>query len=424
VYRQLIQQNPGFTRLWLSQIVSLLGDWFSTIVLAVMVQRFTQGTGYSGLAVSGLFLAQSLPPLLASPVAGVLVDRLNRKQLLVWSNLLRVFVVLGFLLVRGPDDLWLLYTLRVLQFFLSSVFEPGQSAIVPSLVKTPIQLNLANTVLSTTWSVMLAVGAVVGGIVGGLYGADTAIIIDAVTFLVAGGLILTIQVGEPVITNTEEDPNATEDRSFAEALRYFGRQPGKIGNLLVKGGGAIGNIDTILTFYATNLFILGAGGELGLGILFSGFGVGAAIGPFLLNRYHGNTMIGLRRMVFVGFGLIVVGWFAFGAAPSLWLAAFAVGLRAMGVSANWVYSTTLIQKSVPDAYLGRAFSLDMGAFYLASVISTPIHGLLIDAFGATHIRIIVYCTALAAGIPLVLWGLHAARQEKHANRGEKARVSS
>lgn len=409
MYWRLLRDNPGFTKLWLSQVVSLLGDWFSTIVLAIMIREFTRDTGYSGLAVSGLFLAQSLPPLLASPVAGVLVDRFDRKTLLVWSNWLRALVMLGFLLVNDASLLWLLYTLRVVQFFLSAVFEPGQSAIVPSLVHGPGQLSRANTVLNITWSVMLAVGAVIGGIVGGVFGAQAAIVIDAVTFVIAGAILATLDVGAARPSVVVADADASDDRSFREALRYLRRNPARFGNVLVKGGSSVGNMDTILTFYATSVFVLGANGELSLGVLFAGFGVGALLGPLALNHYHGDTTHGLRRMVAVGFGFITVGWFAFGAAPGLWLAAAAVALRAVGGSANWVYSTTLIQKTVPDQYLGRVFALDMAGFYLVSVVSTVVHGVLIDAFGDERIRTIVYLTGAVSALPLVWWWWRTAR---------------
>jgi MFS family permease len=416
VYWRLLRDNPSFTRLWLSQVVSLLGDWFSTIVLAIMIREFTRDTGYSGLAVSGLFLAQTLPPLLASPVAGVLVDRLDRKMLLVWSNLLRAVVVLGLLFVTDASMLWLLYTLRVIQFFLSAVFEPGQSALVPSLVHSPGDLNRANTVLNITWSVMLAVGAVIGGIVGSIFGVQVAIIIDALTFLLAGGLLAEIQVKQLNVAPITDKSDNDDDRSFREALRYLRRHPSRISSTLVKGGSSVGNMDTILTFYATSVFVWGANGELSLGLLFSAFGVGALFGPLMLNRYHGNTVQGLRRMIGVGFAFITLGWFAFGASPVLWVAAIAVAFRAIGGSSNWVYSTTLIQQTIPNNYLGRVFSLDMAGFYLVSVVSTLIHGIVIDAIGDERIRAIVYVTGAVSALPFILWWVHISRQEATAQR--------
>ncbi|MEO1663913.1 MAG: MFS transporter [Chloroflexota bacterium] len=410
-YLTLLRQNPGFRRLWLAQVISLLGDWFSTIVLSALIRDLTVGSGYEGLAISFFFVTQTFPPLLASPIAGWMVDQFDRKTLLVWSNWLRAIVVLGFLLVQSVDMLWLLYTLRVVQFALSSVFEPGQSAIVPSLVDTK-DLTLANTLLSVTWSVMLAVGAVIGGIVGALFGLEVAIIVDAISFIIGGAILYSITVPERTDEKTTVTDDASEDRSFAEALRFFRRNPEMTAPMAVKFGGSIGNIDTVLTLYATSLFVLGDSGELSLGILYGAFGVGALIGPFVLNRFHEETLPGLSRMILIGFLWITLAWFGLGAAASLWMAAITMGFRAMGNSVNWVYSTTMIQKMVPDNYLGRAFAIDMGGFYLASGTSLLVHGWVIDAIGLDALRDVVYWTGAVSFIPLVAWAAYVYRQRR------------
>jgi MFS family permease len=104
-YWQLVRRNPGYARLWLAAAVSLLGDWFNTIVLLALVSRFTEG---SGVAISVFLLARTVPPLLIGPYAGVLADRFNRKYLMIAADLLRAAVVLGFLAAtRIPTpDLW------------------------------------------------------------------------------------------------------------------------------------------------------------------------------------------------------------------------------------------------------------------------------------------------------------------------------
>src|SRR5215475_4962809 len=105
-YIKLLRTSPNYLRLWVAQAVSLLGDWFSTIALSTLVARYSNG---SGVAVSGLLLARFVPPMLVGPFAGVLIDRMNRKHLLIFSDALRTVIVLMFLLATSPDRLWLIY---------------------------------------------------------------------------------------------------------------------------------------------------------------------------------------------------------------------------------------------------------------------------------------------------------------------------
>lgn len=426
-YVSLLRRSPGYWRLWLAQVISLTGDWFGTIVLSTLVARYSDG---SGLAISLFLMARFLPPLLFGPFAGVLVDRFDRRKILIYSNILRTFVVLGFLLADSPDRLWIIYALTLVQFTLSALFEPGQSAITPSLVKRD-DLVLANTLASITWSVMLAFGALIGGVTSALFGPVVAIVFDSLTFAVAALMIASIKP-EHAIANppTEDDEDEGEDGSFREGLRYLREHPATVATMLVKGGYSIGNIDLLMTIFATQIFIMGTDGNLSLGIMYSAFGLGAVIGPLLLNLFHDESIVQMRYMIAIGFLWGVLSWLIMGGATTIWMLSVALIVRAMGGSANWTYSMVIIQKSVPDRYLGRVFSLDLAFFQLITVLSTIAHGLAVDlmtadkvyqAFGQVAvtdsllqvvelfvpgnpaIRVIVYATAVVSTIPFLAW---------------------
>lgn len=412
-YWQLLQRNPGFTLLWLAQVISLTGDWFNTVVLSALVAQYSNG---SGLAISLFLMARFLPPLVVSPFAGILVDRFNRKNLLIASNLLRAMVVPIFLVVNSPDLLWLIYVVTIVQFVLSSIFEPGQAAIIPALTE-PDDLVEANTLVSITWSVMLALGAVLGGVFTYFFGKDAALIMDALTFLIAGLCIWRIDYdperGRKLAKAAGVEPAEEEDTSFREGLRYALRTPQILAALFVKFGNSIGNVDTVMTVFATQLFVVGAGGELSLGILYSSFGVGAFVGPILTNRINDGSVFRMRRLILIGFVTIVVGWLLLGFSYALAVAAIAIFVRALGGSINWTYSTIIIQKTAPDAKLGRMFSLDFAGFQLATVVSTLIHGLLIDLVGAEQVRIIAIGTAVVSVLPVLFWMFMLPRLERY-----------
>ena len=170
-YIELVQGNRDFRHLWFGQIISLLGDWFNLIGSAALIAGLTR----SGLAVGGLFVVRSLAPFLISPLAGVAADRYNRKHLLILADLTRGVTVLGFLLVRNPGQVWLLYVLTFIQLAIGGLFFPARNAILPDITAAH-ELGAANALSSTTWSVMLAFGAALGGLATGLWGIYPAFV--------------------------------------------------------------------------------------------------------------------------------------------------------------------------------------------------------------------------------------------------------
>ena len=120
-YLGLLKGNRAFRYLWAGQVVSLTGDWFNLIASAALIATLTQ----SGTAVGGLFVVRMLAPFLVSPFAGVVADRYNRKAILMSTDILRCFVVLGFVLVREPQHVWLIYLLTMVQSASQGFFFPG-----------------------------------------------------------------------------------------------------------------------------------------------------------------------------------------------------------------------------------------------------------------------------------------------------------
>lgn len=409
-YLRLLQKNPDYTRLWLAQVVSLLGDWFNTIVLSALVANYSGG---SGTAVSGFLLARFIPSLIIGPFAGTLIDRFNRKNLLIASDVSRALVVLLLLFATGPDTLWLIYLMTFIQFSLSTVFEPGRNAIMPSLLHKE-DLVLANTLGSVTWSVMLAGGAIIGGLVAASFGAAFALIVDSITFLVSAVLIAGITVRPDYVRAVHQDtaaPTSTE-RGFRDGLRYLRQRPGLAATLLVKLGQSLGNVDALMIIYATELFVVGEDGIISLSLMYAAFGLGAVIGPLALNHFNDGSVRVMRRLIIIGYAWITLAWLVFGGASSLALVSLALVVRAMGGSVNWTYSSVIIQKSVADEYLGRMFSLDMIGFQLASAASILITGQLVDSLGVENVRVIVLGMGALSLVPLVLWGWVVRYMEK------------
>ncbi len=400
-YLRILSVYPDFRRLWLANVISLAGDWFNTIVMSALVVRYSPGR--EGTAISLLLLARFVPPMIISPLGGVLIDNLNRKHLLIASNLLRALVVLSFLwVIDNPALLWVVYLLNIVQFVLGAVFEPGQASMIPSLVAQEDWVQ-ANTLFNVTWSVMLAFGAAVGGLVTTLFGAAFALAVDALTFLLGAWLIWRIK--SYTFTPPKARQRAASQRSggLVEGLRFLRRMPQVSTTLLVKFGTSIGNVDALMTIFATQIFVIGQDGQGSLGIMYATFGLGAILGPLLLNRWNDGQPQTMRGLIRVGLLSVALGWVVISWSATLVILLIGLLLRAMGGSANWTYSTIIIQKTTPNDYLGRVFSLDMMAFYVATVASTLIHGQLIDYFGAVNVRNAALVMFVPAVLIFVVW---------------------
>jgi MFS family permease len=388
-----VLRHTAFRRLWLAQSVSLVGDWFTLIALAVAVSRASSG---SGLAVGGLLLTQLLPTALVGPLSGVLADRFDRRRLLVVSDLTRAAIVLMLIPAVRAGALWPVFALALLHFSVATVFEPARSALVPRLVGAS-QLVAATTLTSVTWSVMTALGGMLGGSILAAVGTAAAFVADALTFAVSAALIVSmgpVPAAEGVAGGESAGPG------LRDGLRYVRSHPVTGAVLGVKAIAGIGLVDTFLVLYATHVFPRGEGGAISLGLLWACFGVGAMLGPALLNLANDGSVRRMRRLIVVGSALIATGLGALALAPTLTATGLAIVLRGMGGSTNWTYSTVILQKVVPDGLRGRVLALDLACLTLTATFGTLAWGWAIDRVGVRPVLLVV---AAVCGVAGLIW---------------------
>ena len=400
-YGELIRGNANFRNLWLGQIISLLGDWFNLIASASLVVELTQ----SGFAVGGLFLVRMLAPFLISPIAGVVADRYNRKHILILTDILRALIVLGFLWVREPQHVSLLYSLTAMQLALSGFFFPTRTAILPDVVSSP-ELGAANALSSTTWSVMLGLGAALGGIVSGTWGIYPAFAIDSLTFVVSALFIVQIKYDAAGHLDASDKSGPSALHEFLDGLRYLANHLGTLVMSLHKAIGGLfftSGLQVIQVVIAERIFPIGEGGGISLGLMFGIAGVGTGIGPIVARRFTGDRVRPLQVAILLGYLLSSLGLLI--TAPLLNFETVLVGilLRGIGGGMLWVFSTQLLLQSVPDLFRGRVFSTEFATFTLLSAAGVSLVGLGLDSsLGLSGV--LWWITALSV-IPSVLWGL-------------------
>src|SRR5205085_2536760 len=231
-YRQLLQENADFRRLWTGQVVSEIGDWFNNIaVLALTIQL--AGRGSEGQAVALYAIARHLPLFLFGPLAGVVVDRVDRRRVMIAADISRAVLALGFLLANMAGNLSVIYFVGASLFAVSAFFNAAKRASIPNLVQGTPALLSANSLSASTTAATIALGSALGGLLSTFIGRNTVFILNSVTFLVSAEMIRRIKtegrkqkaVGSEIKVELRRRPRLLTafrllPSDFLEGLRY------------------------------------------------------------------------------------------------------------------------------------------------------------------------------------------------------------
>jgi predicted MFS family arabinose efflux permease len=374
-YLTLLRGNPAFARLFSAQLISFAGDWFATVALLGLALEVTGSPAIASL----LLVVQEGAFALASPIAGVLADRYDRRRLMVAADLARVPVALAFLLARDAGTLWIAFVAVALLSLGAAVFEPTSSASLPNLVEEA-ELAEANVLIGSAWGTMLAVGAALGGLVAATFGRDVAFVVNAASFAASAFLILGIRRSFRAARDEGAPAVAQHGGGVGESIRVvirFARGNRTLAALLLSkttfgvGTGVI----VLLAVFGRDVF---NAGDAGIGILFAARGLGALLGPFLVRSIVGLSERGLIAGIAASFGIFAVGYGLMPLAPVLPLAALAVFAAHLGGGAQWTLSSYGLQRAAPDAIRGRVFSFDYGLVTVSITLSTLVAGFLAE----------------------------------------------
>src|SRR4026208_1429631 len=178
-YIQLLKRNHSFRRLWIGQVISELGNWFNFIAVLGLVRVVSNAAP----EVTTIVLIIRLAPFtLFAPLAGAFVDRYSRRTVMIATDLLRVAVALGPLLVRRPQDLWIAYVCTGLLSFFGTFFEAAKNAAVPNITGER-DLLAGNSLMFSSRFLLMSLGAALGGWTSAYVGYAAAFIINAVSFV-------------------------------------------------------------------------------------------------------------------------------------------------------------------------------------------------------------------------------------------------
>ena len=394
MYLRLLRTNRDFRLLYIGTLVSLGGDWFLTVALLDLVLQLTGSATLASL----MLLCQTLPIFFFTPLAGHIVDKVDRRKLMIVVDVMRTGACLLPLLTRTPAMLPFAYLGVILISIGSAYFEPAAQAALPNIV-APEELGPANVLMGSTWGTMLAVGAAIGGLVTMHFGRDISFIVDAASFL-ASAIVLWMMRARfsEERSLTHEHPPLLE--SMRETVRYAKKTPRVLALLAVKGGYGTGaGTIAMLSVFGKEVFNAGA---MGIGLLFAARGIGALLGPFVIRAAIKRDDAQYRAITLcvLAFG---AGYMVLGFSKTLAVGLAGILIAHLGGGAAWQTSTYGLQRESPDWIRGRIFSADYGFLTLTMSLSSLAAGMLSDRFGPVVATVGISTLTLAWALFWCLW---------------------
>lgn len=439
-YRRLLQSNADFRRLWLGQVISEIGDWLNNIAVLALTIHLA-GAGREGIAIAVYAIARHLPLFVFGPLAGVVVDRSDRRRVMIAADVLRAFFALGFLVANSLSSLTAIYVVGASLFAVSSFFNAAKRAAIPNLVHGTQELLSANSLSASTTAATIALGSALGGVLATFAGRDTVFILNAATFLVSAVMISRINVSTRRPTQTESRevtrPTsiyevtliATEASStslqtsgsrrfrdsralgrfiteFREGLGYVRQSQLLLAIFIVAAGWGLGNgvARALYSLFGARLGAAAVTGllerptDFGISALFVAMGLGGVLGAPLAKRFNAGSSESLGKRMGRSLFLDGCGLALFSLMPSLWSAAIVLIAREMNFAIWWTAQQTIIMSKTDDRFAGRVFASYETLTTLMMVGSMLAAGAAADRFGIKPV-------AASGGIVIVSSGL-------------------
>ena len=406
-YRQLLAANADFRHLWTGQVISEIGDWFNNIaVLALAIQL--AGKGREGQAVAFYAIARHLPLFLFGPLAGVVVDRVDRRRVMIAADIARAVLALGFLLANMTGKLSVIYIVGAALFAVSSFFNAAKRASIPNIVHGTNELLSANSLSASTTAATIAIGSALGGLLSTFIGRNSVFILNAATFLISAEMIRRIRIvgsRQQAVGSKSKDATPstlTANRQlpaanllqraaidFREGLRYVRSKQILSAIFVVAAGWGLGNgvARALYSIFGARLGTAAVQGlverptDFGISVLFIAMGMGGIIGAPIARRFNATAGESLssrmgRSMIFDGCGLAL-----FSLMPNLWVAALVLVAREINFAIWWTAQQTIIMSRTDDRYAGRVFASYETLTTLMMVGSILASGAAADRFG-------------------------------------------
>jgi DHA3 family macrolide efflux protein-like MFS transporter len=382
-------RNRDFFALWMGQLLSQIGDSFVLVAILFVINSLTG----SPLALGVLAVVATLPQLFLGLIGGVFVDRLDRKLVMIVSDIVRGLAVLALLLVQRADQLYILYLVSFVMATVGVFFNPARNASIPGIVSGEALLT-ANALMQANQIISVILGASIAGVVVGWLGPASAFIFDSCTFAFSAAAIATMTI-PPV----NSDPGKTSGRviwnQLVEGLLFIRHSSSLLHAIITTAVATLGFGAIVVLGIIYLEKILGIGAE-GLGFLYAVQGLGVVIGGALIGHFASqartNWVVG-GCMVILGLSIIT-----FAVAPSYPLVLVAVAIIGLSIVAARAALVTLTQSLVPNEKLGRVESAVTMVIGASTSASMALSGLFGDLIGVQAVFIAAGIITIVAGV--------------------------
>lgn len=396
----------AFRRLWLGGLVNDLGDWTLLVALPVFVFELTG----SALVTSTVFVVELVAGLIAGQLAGVFVDRHDRRRILIVSGVVQAAALAPLLLVDSPDRIWLVYVVAAIESCFARLCGPAKAALVPSLVPVH-RLAAANGLSAVSDNLARLVGSPLGGLAIELVGLRGVVVVDAATYLISSLLIAGIRAPaadpEPADRSAPDDPGDPDGlvAAWLDGIRTI-RSDRRLVALL--GIAALGQLAQGIFVVLFVVFVLdrlgGTGGDVGLirGVQAIGGVAGGLAVPWLQRRTDARGMIGWGYLAFGAIALVTWNLPVLTTAIAVYAVLF-VAAGIPGVATSTALLTSL-QQITPASHLGRVFATLEAASSILAAIGVVAAGALADRLGVVTIldvQGLIYVTCGVLGLILL-----------------------
>jgi MFS family permease len=373
-FRNLLRQNRNYRHAWMGQVVSEIGDHFNNIAVFSLAMETTR----SGLVVSGVMLSRAIPAVMAGPLAGVVLDRLDRKRIMIASDLVRAVVAMAFILTVRRTDTWLLYVLSGLLMLASPFFSSGRASILPAIASRE-ELHTANSLTQTTQWTTLVIGALLGGASVMQFGYEWAFFGNSLSFVVSAlciaRLFLPGRGFRPPRSALTEAEVVRPWHEYAEGLRYMRSVPLILGLAMVNIGWATGGGAAQILFSIFGEVVFNRG-PAGLGLIWGCAGIGLLCGgalAYTVGRRLGFT--NYKRAIVVCYLVHGGSYILFSQTRGFYWALAFIALSRAGVGFSSVLNMGQLLRHVPDAFRGRVFATMESTTWSVMMISMMLAGI-------------------------------------------------